>query len=56
MSDRIKVAVRMRPLIHREVEKNALVQWEARDSKVVYQISSPSEKFRYDQVFDSEKS
>ncbi|XP_011502024.1 PREDICTED: major antigen-like [Ceratosolen solmsi marchali] len=58
MSDSIKVAIKVRPLIKREKDENLQVQWTVVDNVIV--PADPEKKrgesgFQFDHIFDSEK-
>ncbi|GFY24391.1 hypothetical protein TNCV_1014391 [Trichonephila clavipes] len=55
MRDNIQVAVRMRPLISREVEGKAATYWKAKPPTAIYQINSPSVNFNFDRVFEGQE-
>ncbi|GFR19555.1 centromere-associated protein E [Trichonephila clavata] len=55
MQDNIQVAVRMRPLISREVEGKAVTYWKAKPPTAIYQINSPSVSFNFDRVFEGQE-
>ncbi|GFS78714.1 centromere-associated protein E [Nephila pilipes] len=55
MRDNIQVAVRMRPLISREVEGKAVTYWNAKPPSTIYQKNSHSTIFNFDRVFEGQE-
>ncbi|GIY30586.1 kinesin-like protein KIN-7K, chloroplastic [Caerostris extrusa] len=53
--DNIRVAVRMRPLIQRELDNKEVVYWKYESPNTVYQKNSPSVAFTFDRVFGNQE-